>query len=194
MEKDKDIIEEEEINVVDEEEVNDTEDVVDTGADLDSTDEDELEKQRIPYKRFKEKVDEANRLKKELAKIEEDQKAEKLQEMKDQEKYKELYENALEEIENIKSTKVAKKKSELLKDAGYKDSQIERLSKLVEGDSEEEILESIEELKEVFPTKTYVDPSADNRKRSTPDSVDGEEIGRSLFDKILKSGKIKGYK
>lgn len=185
----------EDLDVIEDEEViEDIEDVDIEGADPSNTDDEDLDNQRIPYKRFKEKVDEANRLKKKLAKIEADQEAQKLQDLKDQEKFKELYEATLEELENVKNSKVENKKAELLKDAGYKDEQIERLSKLVEGSSEEEILESIEDLKVVFPTKTYVDPSPDNRKRKTPDPVDGEDMGKSMFDKLLSSGKLKGFK
>lgn len=192
MDKDKleDVIEEE---VVVEDVLDDEEDVDNTGADPENTD-DELENQRIPYKRFKEKVDEANRLKKKLAKIEEEQKAEKIQELKDQEKYKDLYESVLEELEDLKNNKVEDKKASLLKDAGYKEEQIERLSKLVEGTTDEEILESIEELQVLFPTKKYVDPSIDNRKRKTPEPVDGEEMGKNMFEKLLSSGKLKGFK
>lgn len=172
----------------------------DTSADLENTeneeekDEKDLDNQRIPYDRFKQKVDEVNRLKKILDEKEAEEKAAKIEALKEQDKYKELYETVLEELEDIKSSNVQNVKAKLLKEAGYKEEQVERLSKLVDGDTEEEILASIDDLQVVFPTKTYVDPSPDNRKRTTPEPVDGEDIGKSMFDRLLKSGKLKGFK
>lgn len=156
--------------------------------------EDEPDDKRIPYSRFKDKVDEVNRLSAKLDEIEKVQEEQRVQELTEQEKYKELYEEALKSIEEIKSQSIATKVESKLTEAGYKDEQITRLSKLVEGETEEEIMESIEDLKIAFPTKTYVDPSPDQRKRHKPEGVDGDDIGKSIFDRLKDSGKLKGFK
>lgn len=156
--------------------------------------EDEPDDKRIPYSRFKDKVDEVNRLSAKLDEIEKVQEEQRVKELTEQEKYKELYEEALKSIEEVKSQNIANKVESKLKEAGYKDEQITRLSKLVEGETEEEIMESIEDLKIAFPTKTYVDPSPDQRKRHKPEGVDGDDIGKSIFDRLKDSGKLKGFK
>src|SRR5690625_1526247 len=53
------------------------------------------ENTRIPYERFKQKVDEVNELREKLTQIEEEQAKAKRQELEEQERYKELYEQAL---------------------------------------------------------------------------------------------------
>src|SRR5690625_5836132 len=60
------------------------------------------EDKRIPYDRFKQKVDEVNELKQRLAQIEEEQAKAKRQELEEQERYKELYEQALQEKEQAR--------------------------------------------------------------------------------------------
>lgn len=183
--------------VEDEIEVDITEDNDNSGTDtLDSEveNDDDLDNQKIPYKRFKGKVDEVNRLKEELDALKKEKTDERNKELQEQGKYKDLYEALQEEFNSFKAEKTSDKIKGLLKEAGYKDEQVERLNKLVEGETEDEILQSIEDLKITFPTKTYVDPSPDNRKRQTPASVDGEDIGQSMFDRLKKSGKLKGFK
>lgn len=177
--------------VNDENDTEDGTDEADTSADSSNTDE---EGQKIPYSRFKDKVDEANRLAKQLKEIETSQEAKKLEELKEQEKYKELYEGALEEIESIKSQGAKTKIENELREAGYKEEQITRLSKLVEGETDEEVTKSIEDLKIAFPTKSYVDPSPDQRKRQKHEGVGGDDIGQTMFDRLRKSGKLKGFK
>lgn len=149
---------------------------------------------KIPYSRFKDKVDEVNRLSAKLDEIEKSQKEQEKQKLEEQEQYKELYEKAQEEIENIKSQKLQDKIETELKSAGYKEEQVTRLSKLVEGETDEEITKSIEDLKITFPTKTYVDPSPDQRKRHKPEGVDGDDIGKSMFERLKEAGKLKGFK
>lgn len=161
-----------------------TENTDDTGVD-----------NRIPYDRFKQKVDEVNALKSKLDQIEKEQEAAKRKELEDQNKYKELYEQALETIEESKKAIVQQTKESLLTKAGYNDDQVTRLSKLVEGDSEEEMNTSIDEIKKLFPVEQdYADPSVNNGSGTTPTPVEGEEVGRNMFDKLLNSGKLRGFK
>src|SRR5690625_1281336 len=116
---------------------------------------------RIPYERFKAKVDEANALKERLAEIERQQEDARHKELEENEQYKELYEQAHETIEKQKEDALNVKKESLLVQAGYSDEQTAKLSKLVEGNTDEEISQSIEDLKATFPVKQkYVDPSA----------------------------------
>src|SRR5690625_4556261 len=67
---------------------------------------------KIPYARFKEKVDEANALKEKLAKIEQEQAEAKRKELEEQENYKALYEQAMADVEAAKTQVLQTKKSE----------------------------------------------------------------------------------
>src|SRR5699024_4012337 len=166
-----------------------------TDESLNTEEQKEVDNQRIPYDRFKAKVDEANAVKEKLAEIERQQEEAKRKELEESEQYKELYKQALETIEQQKEDALNAQKVTLLAGAGYDEEQTEKLLKLVEGETEDDIKASIEELKETFPAKaapTYVDPSMGNGKRSTPESVDGEDVGRNMFESLLKSGKISG--
>lgn len=145
----------------------------------------EQDSSKIPYGRFKEKVDEVNALKERVKAFEEAQEAAQKKELEDKEEYKTLYQQALNEIETMKSARLDDKKESLLSKAGYNDEQIAKLTKLVDGETDEDINTSIESLKETFPTKpTYVDPSVDNAHRQKPETRDNHDLGRSLFDRI----------
>lgn len=149
----------------------------------------------IPYDRFKEKVDEVNALKAKLEALEQADTEAKRKELEEQEKYKELYEDALEQLSKASKVAVEKDRESALRQAGYGDEQVELLSKLVEGNTEDEIAESVKKLLDSFPVKKqYVDPSVDQTKRQKPDAVEGEDVGRSLFEKLAGSGRIKGVK
>lgn len=142
---------------------------------------------KIPYDRFKEKVDEVNALKQQVADFEKAQEVAAKQELEDKEEYKTLYQQALNDIEAMKESSLNIKKESLLSKAGYNDEQIAKLSKLVEGESDEDINTSIESLKETFPTQPkYVDPSVDNAHRQKPETKDNHDLGRSLFDRIKR--------
>src|SRR5699024_5560813 len=105
------------------------------------------------------------------------------------------YEQAQATIEQQQADALNVKKESLLVQAGYSDEQTAKLSKLVEGNTDEEISQSIEDLKATFPVKQkYVDPSVGNGKKETPEKVDGEDVGRNMFESLLKSGKIRGFK
>lgn len=150
---------------------------------------------KIPYDRFKQKVDEVNALKARLDQVEKDKKEARLKELEEQEKYKELYEEAMSKIEAEKEARKESDKKSALTDAGYTEEQIGFMLKLVEGDTEEEYKKSIETLKNTFPVqKTYVDPSPDNGGRRTPKPIDGEDYGKDMFKKLFEKGKLRGFK
>src|SRR5690625_5407828 len=93
---------------------------------------------KIPYDRFKAKVDEANALKEKLAEIERQQEEAKRKELEEQNEYKTLYEQALEQAEQAKQEALGIKKNALLAQAGYGEEQTKLLAKLVEGERSEE--------------------------------------------------------
>src|SRR5690625_476247 len=133
--------------------------------------------QRIPYERFKAKVDEANALKEKLAEIEREQEEAKRKELEEQEKYKELYEQALADAKKAQEQAIATRKAAALANAGYSEEQANFLLANVEGETTEEITESIEKLKQVFPIEDgYGDPNAFNSATQKPETVDADEI------------------
>lgn len=140
---------------------------------------------RIPYERFKEKVDEANALKEKLAEIEKAQEDAKRKELEEQNEYKQLYEQALEQAEQARQESLSIKKSALLTQAGYGAEQTKLLAKLVEGETDEELADSIKLLKATIPVKDeYGDPSAFNGEKKKPDTVGADEIGAKMFERI----------
>src|SRR5690625_4526549 len=146
---------------------------------------------KIPYDRFKAKVDEANALKEKLAEIERAQEEAKRKELEETEQYKELYEQALKQAEQAKQEALATKKSAMLAQAGYDDEQTKLLTKLVEGETDEEISESIKLLKATIPAKdNYGDPSAFNGAKEKPKTVDAEEVGRNAVSRVLHKIKL----
>ena len=65
------------------------------------------------------------------------------------------------------------------------------LAKLVEGETEEEIAESIKTLQDTFPVAdNYADPSAFNGAKSKPKTIDGEEVGRNAVSRVLHKIKL----
>ena len=83
------------------------------------------------------------------------------------------------------------KKQTALTQAGYSAEQLGKLTKLVEGETDEEIAESIKELKTLFPTDVYYgDPSANNGAVSKPKEVDAEEVGRNAVSRVLHKIKL----
>src|SRR5690606_2567666 len=140
---------------------------------------------RIPYERFKEKVDEVNELKKRLAELERAQEEAKRKELEEKEEYKTLYEQAKAEAEQAKQEALSIKKNALLIQAGYGEEQAKLLAKLVEGETDEEIAESIKHLKTTIPVNdNFGDPSAFNGAKEKPEAVGADEIGAKMFEKI----------
>src|SRR5690625_2534783 len=155
------------------------------------TDEAKEINKHIPYERFKQKVDEANALKKKLAEIEEAKAEAERKKLEEQNEYKTLYEQALQQAEEAKQEALATKKSAMLAQAGYDDEQTKLLTKLVEGETDEEISESIKLLKATIPAKdNYGDPSAFNGAKEKPKTVDAEEVGRNAVSRVLHKIKL----
>src|SRR5690625_4287569 len=123
------------------------------------------ENTRIPYERFKQKVDEVNQLKERLAQIEEEQAQAKRKELEEQERYKELYEQALQEKEQARKEALSLRKIDGLRQAGYSGEQAKLLVKLVDGEDDETIKASVEQIKSTVPVNDgFVDPTIKDRK------------------------------
>lgn len=152
------------------------------GADKTFTQEevDELIKQRLQREKRKaeEKAEEARKEAEKKALIE-------------QEKYKELYETLQEELATQKAENLSAKRDALMAGAGYSAEQIERYRKFVDGDNEEAIKQSLEELKVDLPPKGgYVDPQLSNPKRQDPKQEDLYDVGKELFAKLKAKGRV----
>lgn len=146
---------------------------------------------RIPYDRFKQKVDEANALKAKLAEFESAQAEQEREQLVAQNEYKTLYEQALQAAETAKQESLAIKKGALLTQAGYNEEQTKLLVKLVDGEDDEAIAESVKLLQAtVAPQDNYADPSAFNGEKARPKVTDAEEIGRSAISKVLHKIKL----
>ena len=145
----------------------------------------EVDSKHIPYDRFKAKVDEANALKEKLAEIERANEEAARKKLEEQNEYKKLYEQAQEQAEQAKQEALATKKSAQLAQAGYSEEQTKLLTKLVEGETDEEISESIKLLKTTIPAQdNYGDPSAFNGAKAKPEPTDKTEIGAKAFERI----------
>src|SRR5690625_2232355 len=101
-----------------------------TDESLTTEEQKEVDNQRIPYDRFKAKVDEANALKEKLAEIERQQEEAKRKELEEQNEYKTLYEQAVQEKEQAKQEALNLRKQTLLSQAGYDNEQSKLLVKL----------------------------------------------------------------
>lgn len=140
---------------------------------------------KIPYGRFKAKVDEANALKEKLRLFEESQEEAQRKELEDKQAYKELYEKALLDAETAKKESLAIKKDALLTGAGYSQEQAKLLVNLVDGEDVEAIAESIKLLQATIPAQdSYADPSLLNGKKEKPETVGPEEHAKTIYERI----------
>lgn|SRR5690606_15350782 len=154
-------------------------------AETENTDNTKEVDNKIPYNRFKAKVDEANRLKEELAALKKAQEEAERKKLEEQNEYKKLYEKALNDLEAFKSEALSAKKKALLVQAGYSSDQANVLHNTVQGETDEELAKSIEELKSVIaPKPSYVDPLPMNGERSKPNPKDPGEVGLKAFERI----------
>lgn len=166
-------------------------DTTQTGADNPGdTKDDSLDDKSIPYDRFKEVNDKRKELEARLAEIERQKEEDEAAKLIEQNKYKELYEQAQAKIESERADALKTRKEVALIKAGYSDEQSERLLRYVDGEDSEGISASIETLKEDIPpkqsqSKGYVDPSINNGTGGKPASPDGADLGRSLLEKAL---------
>src|SRR5690625_4690102 len=126
-----------------------------TASATDETKNTEQQKQdvenKMPYDRFKAKAAEADALKEKLAETEKATEEAERKKLDEQNEYKKLYEQAQEQAEQAKQEALATKKSAQLAQAGYSEEQTRLLAKLVEGETDEEISESIKLLKTTIP-------------------------------------------
>lgn len=151
---------------------------------------------KIPYDRFKQKVDEANELKRRLAELETAKQEAERRKLEEQNEFKSLYETTKQELEQIRKeaeqSKIESLKTNLLVNAGYTGEQLERVRKYIVGADEDEIKTSLEELKKDIPPKFGgVDPSVSNPQRQQPPAKDPAEEGRSLYERLKAAGKIR---
>lgn len=140
---------------------------------------------RIPYERFKAKVDEANALKEELARLREAQEAAERAKLEEQNEFKALYEKAQEDLAKLKADALNAKKDALLTQAGYNAEQIAVLRNTLVGENDEELTKGIEDLKAVIPPKPkYIDPSPLGGGDGKPRQVGADEVGTKMFQRI----------
>lgn len=105
--------------------------------------------------------------------------------LEEQEEYKALADTYKQELDALKSEALGTKKDALLTKAGYNDDQIPLLRGVVTGESDEDITNSIEQLKTAFPTKpVYADPSPMNGAKDRPETKDASEIGTSAWERV----------
>ena len=151
-----------------------------------------VDSKHIPYDRFKAKVDEANALKEKLAEFENAQAEAERKKLEEQNEYKTLYEQALEQAEKAKQEALTTKKSALLSSVGYGEEQTNHLLKLIDGETDEEIAGSLAELQKAFPVAqdNYGDPSAFNGAKAKPETVDKEDVGRDAINRVLNKIKL----
>lgn len=153
---------------------------------------------KVPYDRFKQKVDEANALKEKLAQFEREQAEKERRALEEQQEYKTLYEKAQEQITQFQQQAVEAKKETLLIDAGYTREQAERYKKYLDGESDDTLTQSLNVLKQDIPPKPYVDPSLGNGNTPKPEPTDaydqGKELARNILAKRFGKNKKQGEK
>lgn len=147
---------------------------------------------KIPYERFKQKVDEANEYKRRLEEFENAQKEKQTKELEEQNEFKTLYEAAQQQIDALKQETLVAKKEARLASEGYTKEQIEKYGKYVEGVTDEEIAESIATLKaDIAPKQSGVDPSLGGHTRQETPQKDPQDDAKSLYQKLKASGRLR---
>lgn len=120
--------------------------------------------------------------------------------LEENEEYKELAKKLQEQLEE-KERAIAEQKEAVLKakketalsKAGYSAEQIKLLTKLVEGESDEEIEASIDTLKSTVPpaTRPYADPGVGNGSKGEPKKKDLRDKGKSMYQRLKEKGKVR---
>lgn len=109
--------------------------------------------------------------------------------LEEQEEYKGLAQKYREELDAIKAEALTTKKDALLAKAGYTDEQAERYRKYLDGETDEELAQALDQLKsDIPPKKSYVDPSAGNggKDKPKPGNNDLYDSARERARNILK--------
>lgn len=141
---------------------------------------------KVPYDRFKTKVDEVNALKAQLAIIEAAQAETERKALEEQNDFKTLYEQAQVQIEANKADALKAKKDAHLIQAGYTAEQVEVLRSTIGGDTDEEITKSIEAITNAIPPQQrHIDPTplGGGDTKPTPKGNDG--LGLSLYERVM---------
>jgi molecular chaperone GrpE (heat shock protein) len=151
---------------------------------------------KIPYDRFKQKVDEANELKRQLADFQKQQEEAERKKLEQQQEFKSLYEQTQAELERLKTeaqtATIEKAKTDLLVQAGYTGEQLDRVRKYLHGTDEDSLKASLDEVKADIPPKSSgVDPSVGNTPKQQPKQKDAADTGRSLYQRLKEAGKIR---
>lgn len=112
--------------------------------------------------------------------------------LEENEEYKELAQKLQEQLDAIQGDALKAKKEAALVKAGYSEGQAELFTKLVDGDTDEEIQASVDELKSTTPpTKPYADPSTGNGHKQEPKKTDLQEKGKSTYQRLKERGLIR---
>lgn len=122
--------------------------------------------------------------------------------LEEQGEFKELADKRQEEIDRLqalldsqKADALKAKKEAALVSAGYSEEQVGLLTKLVEGETEEEIKASLDLLKTtVPPAKPYADPGVGNGQKQEPKKKDLQDKGKSAYQRLKEKGKIRRRK
>lgn len=149
--------------------------------------------QAIPYDRFKEKVDEANALKEQLAKYQEAEEAKKLAELSEAERAKAEADKLRAQLEAFKGDALKAKKEALLAKAGYTAEQVDKYVKYLVGDTDEALEASLKELvADISPKqKTYADPAnAGGGQRPKAQKKDLHDKGTSVYQRLKSLKRI----
>jgi hypothetical protein len=172
---------------------NDLDDKTNTGGDPDKTADDKKFTQddidrivRERLEREKRKRDEA------LEKQKEEAERKRLEE---EQKYKELYEKLQGDLETQRKEALQVRKESLLAQAGYSEEQAKTLVKLVEGEDDEALKASLENVKTLFPPKKekeYGDPNPGNGGKQIPKKKNLEDKGKSVYQRLKAKGKVRG--
>lgn len=138
----------------------------------------------------KERLDREKRKREEVIQKERDEAERKR--LEEQGEYKELADKLQAELDAIKGDALKAKKEALLVKEGYSEEQIGVVAKLLEGETDEELQASLDEVKvAISPKRNYADPSAGNTKKNDPKPTDLTDKGRSAVRRLREKGKIR---
>lgn len=155
----------------------------------------ETPENKIPYDRFKAKVDEVNALKEKLQAYEEEQERKRLAELSELEQAQEKARQLEEQLERTRQEALDAKKTALLVAKGYSEEQIAKYGKFVVGDDEDALKAAVDALAEDIPpqaaqTKPYADPAPGGGQRQVPEKTDLRNKGASAFQRLKQLGRI----
>lgn len=90
-----------------------------------------------------------------------------------------------EKLAKYRADNIADRKREAMQKMNYSNQQIERYLKHVEGETEEEIKQSVFNLMlEIPPAINYIDPNPMSGRSYRPKHKDPTELGKKVFERI----------